>query len=76
MIKHSIMAGPKLMRRCIARTEAHIVSQSRRGSVLRAELSRRTTGASIEGYIQNEKKILAIQRDLYCKMTRLGARLK
>lgn len=65
MIKHSIMAGPKLMRRCIARTEAHIVSQSRRGSVLRAELSKRNNSESMDVYLENERKILAIQRDLY-----------
>jgi len=76
MIKHSIMAGPKLIRRCIARTEGHIVSQSRRGSVLRAELSKRSNSESMDDYLENERKILAVQRDLYCKMTRLDARLK
>ena len=67
MIKHSIMAGPKLIRRCIARTEGHIVSQSRRGSVLRAELSKRTTSESMDDYIQEERDRLAIQRNLLQK---------
>lgn len=49
------------MRRCIARTERHIVSQSRRGSVLRAELSKRTTSESMDDYIQEERDRLAIQ---------------
>ena len=53
------------MRRSIARTEAHIVSQSRRGSVLRAELSKRSNSESMDDYLENERKILAIQRDLY-----------